>query len=97
MMSNSIKFGFPDDKKGNILIALGKDQEEKMVSITYSDDGVGLPENIDLKNSSTIGMQLIFGLTRQLGGTIEIDQKNGFHATISLPSDTKSEENDIPE
>jgi two-component sensor histidine kinase len=50
---------------------------EDRVHIEIGDDGAGLPENIDFKNSTGFGLVLIENLTKQLGGTIKIVRGSG--------------------
>ncbi len=47
------------------------------VTIIYSDNGIGLPENIDLENNTTFGLQLISMLVKQISGVIDIERGNG--------------------
>lgn len=84
LVSNSLKYAFRGLSSGRIGIMLKKD--EKKIEISISDNGVGLPGNIDLKNPSTLGLQLVSGLTEQVRGTIEIVRKEGtkFCLTFSV-------------
>ena len=50
---------------------------ENKFYLMISDNGIGIPDRIDLKNANTFGMQLINYLTQQLKGTIEIDRSHG--------------------
>jgi two-component sensor histidine kinase len=45
------------------------------------DDGVGLPEDLDIEHTNTLGLQLVKTLVLQLDGTIKIIRNNGtcFH------------------
>jgi PAS domain S-box-containing protein len=86
LVSNSLKHAFPasvkttadrpDGKKGKIDIDfyLGKDNK---LLLKIRDNGIGLPDNIDFKNTKTLGLQLVTTLVEQLNGTIEVDIKRG--------------------
>jgi PAS domain S-box-containing protein len=76
LISNSIKFAFPDDKKGHIIIKLNKDKKDKFTLIIRN-DGIDFPEEIDLENASSFGMQLVNILTQQLHAESEIVRKGG--------------------
>ncbi len=76
LMMNSIKFGFPKGQSGEICVEFKKTAAGKLM-LGVSDDGVGLPENLDIETSGTLGMQIINALVRQLHGAIAIDRKNG--------------------
>ncbi len=82
IITNSIKHAFPDNKKGQIFIEAHSDKNECF--LTLKDTGVGFPEEISLKNSSSLGMQLIYGLTRQINGSIETFSNPGASYTIKF-------------
>jgi PAS domain S-box len=73
LLTNSIKHAFPGEREGKITIKLRK--SGKIYHIVIADDGIGLSEGIDFKNTKTFGLQLVNLLMDQLDGTIEIDQK----------------------
>jgi len=51
--------------------------------VTVSDNGVGLPEDLDVRQSGTLGLQLVTGLVeRQLAGDLEWQVHNGTAFTI---------------
>lgn len=76
LVSNCLKYAFPDDQTGELFISL-KDDYEKF-KLIISDDGVGLPENFDFNDpDSTLGIRLVKSLVNQLDGTIELDRKGG--------------------
>ncbi|HEX2868268.1 MAG TPA: DUF3365 domain-containing protein [Ignavibacteriales bacterium] len=75
LVSNSLKYAFRGLSCGTIGITLKK--YEKKIEISISDNGLGLPDNVDLKNPSTLGLQLVSGLVEQIHGTIEIIRKDG--------------------
>lgn len=70
LVTNSIKHAFTESAGGSILLKIFCDEE--YCTFEYSDDGRGLPENIDLTNPKTLGYQLINSLVSQ------IDAKKGF-------------------
>ncbi len=76
MVANSLKYAFPNQKNGEIKIELHSNNEDQF-NLTVSDNGVGIPEEIDPEKAETFGMQLIKYLTKQLKGTIELDNNNG--------------------
>ncbi len=75
MMSNSLKHAFPN-ATGKIRITARVDEDGKH-HIGYSDNGKGLPSNFDLRQSESLGMQLIVMLTEQLDGEVAIKMENG--------------------
>ncbi len=82
LVSNSLKHAFPDSKKGEISIKLSSNA--KKTTLVVSDSGVGLPEDIDLKEPDTLGLQLVSDLIKQVDGTMLLDRTKGttFHITF---------------
>ncbi|MCK9150425.1 histidine kinase dimerization/phosphoacceptor domain -containing protein [Methanobacterium alcaliphilum] len=74
LVTNSIKYAFPDNKKGYINIGLYK-QNEKII-LRVIDNGVGFPEDLDYKNTNSLGLQLVNNLIIQINGELELDKKN---------------------
>ncbi|NER30031.1 MAG: hypothetical protein F6J89_21030 [Symploca sp. SIO1C4] len=71
LVSNAIKYAFPDSTRGLIKIAL-HGGVDKYLTLIVSDNGVGLPKNLDLKSVNSLGFQLVNVLTKQLGGILEV-------------------------
>ncbi|MCD6162936.1 MAG: PAS domain S-box protein [candidate division Zixibacteria bacterium] len=86
LITNSIKHAFPDNRPGTIRVEL-RSLDNHFV-ITVSDDGIGLPENIDSGNTKSLGLQLVNLLEKQTGCTIELDRSHGtaFKITCQKPN-----------
>ena len=92
LISNSLKHAFPDGKKGEILINLSLEIDNNYTLIV-KDNGIGLPENYNLQNVDTLGLQLADMLTQQLKGHVEIDRNHGTTFKITFPTlNLKNEE-----
>jgi two-component sensor histidine kinase len=82
LVSNSLKYAFPSGEEGTISITtrfVHKDTFEVVVE----DNGVGIPENLDINNTGTFGLQLLTDLVEhQLSGEIVIGRKAGTHFRI---------------
>lgn len=72
LISNSIKHAFPDGRDGEIHISFKKISTESYCLI-LSDNGIGIPKNIDRDNLKSLGMMLINTLTKQINGELYID------------------------
>jgi PAS domain S-box-containing protein len=72
LVSNSLKHAFPDGRKGEISVRCHTG-EEGLITLTVSDNGVGLPPGLDFRNTETLGLQLVTMLVKQLRGDIEVD------------------------
>lgn len=83
LLTNSMKYAFPQSeisklegtKMGNIDIGLYKTKNGYVLSVV--DDGIGFPENINLENTDSLGLQLINSLTNQINGKIQLKRDNG--------------------
>lgn len=85
LISNSYKYAFESVEKAVISIeytVLDNDQ----FNLTYSDNGVGMPDDFDYKNSTTLGFELVHALAEQIDSTVEVYNANGFHISFSLPN-----------
>ena len=76
LVSNALKYAFPQGRRGEILVDLLCDGGGKLI-LTVKDNGVGLPEDMDIDDTPSLGLQLVNTLVRQLDGTIEVDRKGG--------------------
>jgi PAS domain S-box-containing protein len=82
LVSNSLKYAFPD-KKGEITVALHS--VDGKIELIISDNGVGIPENIDFKNTKTLGLRLVTILAEnQLNGDIDLIKNKGTEVRITF-------------
>ncbi|MBD2438881.1 PAS domain S-box protein [Nostoc sp. FACHB-110] len=84
LISNSLKYGFPQGGEGEIHIDIRKNHQQQCI-ITVRDNGVGLPANFNFKNTPSLGLQLVNALTCQLAGDIQIKNNNGVEFQIIFP------------
>lgn len=81
LVSNSLKYAFPENKKGKISVSLHTNKNE--IELIICDNGIGFPQEIDFKNIKTLGLQLVTTLVeKQLDGKIELDRSSGAKWTI---------------
>lgn len=76
LIMNSLKHAFGDDKTGKIEVSFTED-DSKMIEILVSDDGVGIGDEINWEAPTSIGLDLVKGLTNQIDGSIELDRSSG--------------------
>ncbi len=86
LVSNSLKYAFPDRDKGEIRIKLHREEKGECKSngckstsftLTVSDNGVGIPENLDIEKIDSLGLQLVTSLVDQLDGELEMKRNKG--------------------
>jgi two-component sensor histidine kinase len=83
LVSNSLKHAFPDNIKGDICIRLSTDKQKK-TKLTVSDDGIGMPKSVNLREPETLGLQLVSDLANQIEGKISLDRNKGTAYHISF-------------
>ncbi|MGZ3862677.1 MAG: histidine kinase dimerization/phosphoacceptor domain -containing protein [Bacteroidia bacterium] len=83
LLSNSFKYAF-GNKKRNAAIRISFKEQRNKFTLEVSDNGKGFPKGIDIKTSSTLGLQLINSLVEQLGGHLNVNAKKGSSFVISF-------------
>jgi len=83
LVSNSLKYAFPHSQCGKITVRFENGDNESIV-LTVADSGIGLPADLDISATETLGLQLVTILTKQLRGTIELDRERGTKFTIKF-------------
>lgn len=82
--SNTFKYAFPGELKGEFFIKLHRETNGAIVMI-FSDNGVGLSKNFNINDTNTLGMQLIHTLVEhQLDGKLEIFSDKGVTIKITF-------------
>lgn len=83
LVSNCLKYAFPNQLKGKIFIDLFEsgDMEYKLI---IKDNGAGIPGNIDFKNTASLGLKLVKILSEQLGGSVMLNRENGTEFIINF-------------
>jgi two-component sensor histidine kinase/CheY-like chemotaxis protein len=82
LMSNALKHAFPNGRAGQIDIAVRPVSGDEM-ELVFADNGVGLPDNLDIKRTKSLGLKVVYILTkRQLDGEIELGRDRGIQYRI---------------
>ncbi len=85
LVSNCLKHAFPGHRAGKISLAL-KEIDESTLELSVADDGVGLPQNIQLDKPNTLGLDLVRILSNQLRGHFEIRRDRGTEIVLRFRS-----------
>jgi PAS domain S-box-containing protein len=87
LITNSLKYAFPDDQKGEINISLQKN--ENQIELQYSDNGIGIPMDFDWRKTKSMGLNLVKILVEnQLDGSIDMENNNGTKFIIKFNIET---------
>jgi len=94
LISNSLKHAFPQDRKGKIKVTMKRyvENENTVYNLIISDNGIGIPEGLDIRKAETLGLQLVTILVEnQLHGNMELKRNEGteFHIRFSEEKYTK--------
>jgi two-component sensor histidine kinase len=80
LITNALKYAFPDDRKGNIRIHI-KELEEGL-QLIVSDDGIGISGDRILANEDSFGMKMIKAFSKKLNAEWDIQSEKG--TTVSM-------------
>ncbi len=83
LVSNSLKYAFPEGIEGEIWIRLYSDKDGRF-TLLVKDNGIGFPKDMDFRKTESLGIQLVIMLVEQLEGTIELDKSEGTAFTITF-------------
>jgi PAS domain S-box-containing protein len=75
LVSNSIKYAFPQERGGKIILSLKL--RGKYYELNISDNGIGFPEDLDFKKTESLGLQIVNSLVGQINGEIELNRSQG--------------------
>ena len=89
LVSNSLKYAFPNKKSGEIRVSL-KSQKDTY-KLLISDNGIGLSNGIELNNAQTLGLKLVYILTDQIDGKVTIYREQGTQYKITFKELTYKE------
>ncbi|MFT5086448.1 MAG: two-component sensor histidine kinase [Candidatus Latescibacterota bacterium] len=83
LVSNALRHAYPNKSPGHLLIQMR--QIEGQMELQVVDDGIGLPEDFNLSQATSLGLQLTRGLAAQLLGRIEVDANNQTCFKLTFP------------
>jgi PAS domain S-box-containing protein len=92
LVSNAFKHAFEDKHDGRIQVSL-RYIDTDMVGIKVKDDGIGIPEDVDIGKPKTLGLELVHALVKQLMGVVQFSRDNGTEVNIQFRA-LKEEEAD---
>lgn len=86
LVTNSLKYAFTENVSGpHIKVTLRRSGEDTIV-LTISDNGIGLPQEVDPAATATLGLQLVSVLIKQIHGTCAIGRRDGTSWEITFPA-----------
>ena len=89
LVTNAFKHAFPEQKKGKIQIVFKKNRN-KIYQLAVADNGIGLPDNLDLESTDSFGLQLVSLLVKQVEGDMTVRRTHGTRFEIAF-TDSENE------
>ena len=84
LITNALKYAFPENGQGTVFISF-KETAPDTLSLSIRDTGCGLPEDIDYRNTKTLGMQLVSILCEQIEGELTVKHDRGTTFSLTFP------------
>jgi len=82
LISNALKHAFPGNSRGEIFIRVRK--KDRSISLLVRDDGVGMPRDLNWRDTRSVGLRMVFSLVEQMNGTIGLDRSRGTEFSMVL-------------
>ena len=84
VLTNSMKHAFVGRASGKVAVTFHVSEGRGVLVV--QDDGAGMPDSIDFKNSSSLGLKLIPLLAKQIGGTVRVERGQGTKVIVEFPT-----------
>jgi two-component system sensor kinase len=87
LVSNSLKHAFPVGAGEGLrqVWVVARREPPCGLTLTVGDNGVGLPEHVDLEGSLSMGLKLVKAFVDQLQGRLAVARHPGTVVTVTLP------------
>jgi two-component sensor histidine kinase len=82
LISNALKYAFPENREGNIHIRLIEKNDKLILSI--EDDGIGFNSTTELKKEESFGHELIDAFAQKLDASVSIESADGTSVIIEI-------------
>jgi two-component sensor histidine kinase len=95
-VSNALKYAFPGGREGHVTVKLQSDGET--AELVVEDDGVGIPPGAAESETGPrdgIGITLIRGFARQLGGELSVEESHGTRYSLRIKMHREIDEGDL--
>lgn len=88
LLTNSLKYAFPNGSSGEISVQFAL-LEDGRYQLRITDNGIGLPEDIDPNTNNSLGLKLVRILTSQIDGDLQIHSKDPTEFAITFHPQTQ--------
>jgi two-component sensor histidine kinase/CheY-like chemotaxis protein len=84
LISNCLKHGFPDGHRGEVMVELRPVNDGGQMLLCVSDTGIGMAKIVPAQQLTTLGLQLVSDMVKQLGGTAEMESVSGTRFSMTF-------------
>ncbi|OHD66996.1 MAG: hypothetical protein A2176_16105 [Spirochaetes bacterium RBG_13_51_14] len=85
ILTNAFKYAFPPHWKGEPEMRISIRELSGMIEMHIMDNGVGMPESIDMNTTRSLGLSLVPMLAKQLSGEVLLDRSAGTRFIVRFP------------
>lgn len=89
LLSNALKYAFPEGREGEVQI-LFEDGPDGLTRLVVSDNGIGLPRDVNIWNTRSLGLRLVRTLAAQLDAALAVNSEHGTEIILTLPQAAKN-------
>ena len=93
LVSNSLKYAFPGGREGEIRIELRRNGLRPCCLIV-ADNGVGLPKNVTLWSTKSLGLRLVKILADQIGAAVQVSSSGGTEVKLMFHEESSEDDTD---
>lgn len=83
LLTNALKHGFPEGRSGEIRVTLECARGTCVLEV--ADNGIGVPHEVTVENTTSLGLKLVSVLAQQLQGELRLERNGGTRFIISFP------------
>jgi two-component sensor histidine kinase len=91
-VTNAVKHAFGDKGPKTVEVSLSRAADARRAVLTVANSGRPLPEDFDVEDRTSLGMQLVSGLVDQLSGTLEIRTRPETAFVVTFPLEAPPEQ-----
>jgi two-component sensor histidine kinase len=84
LVSNALKYAFPNGGNGEITVCL-RPHQPSGIALDVIDNGIGIGEEIDLLTANSLGLRLVSILINQVKGSMHLDRSSGTRFSFTIP------------
>jgi two-component sensor histidine kinase len=85
LVTNSLKHAFRD-RPGGVIRLILREAGSQFLELVVEDDGVGMPAELDPRNTLSLGLDLVFTFAEQLDARVEVRRDRGTRFQFTFPT-----------